>query len=75
MNLWYANMIFKKFKIKKTKFLNRIIVSSMCQYSAKNGLPTQWHYNHLGSLLTSGAGGLMLESTAISKKGKMYLAR
>lgn len=41
----------------------------MCQYSAENGLPTDWHYRHLSNLLLSGAGLVMMESTAINKSG------
>ena len=55
------------FKNKKYKLSNRISVSPICQYSAKNGLPTDWHYRHLLNLLLSGAGLLMIESTAVSK--------
>ena len=64
-------MIFKKFKINKVNFLNRIIVSPMCQYSAKNGCPTKWHYQHLASFSNSGVGGIMIESTAVNKVGKI----
>jgi 2,4-dienoyl-CoA reductase-like NADH-dependent reductase (Old Yellow Enzyme family) len=71
MNLLFVNMIFKKIKINKINFINRIIVSPMCQYSADNGCPTNWHYKHLSSFSNSGAGGLMIESTAVSKAGKI----
>ena len=64
-------MIFNKLKVNNVNFLNRIIVSPMCQYAAKNGCPTKWHYKHLSSLLNSGAGGLMIESTAVNKTGKI----
>lgn len=64
-------MIFKKIKINKVELKNRIIVSPMCQYSAKNGCPTDWHYRHLSNLIKTGAGMLMLESTAINKRGKI----
>ena len=46
MNLLFVSMIFKKLKINRVNFLNRIIVSPMCQYSANNGCPTKWHYKH-----------------------------
>lgn len=71
MNLWFARMIFKKLKLNKKILLNRISISSMCQYSANNGSPSNWHYKHLSSLMSSGAGSLMLESTAVSKIGKI----
>lgn len=64
-------MIFKEIKINKVKLKNRIVVSPMCQYSGKNGEPTNWHFNHLSKLANSGAGLLMIESTAVSNNGKI----
>ena len=61
----------KPFKVNKFKLKNRISVASMCQYSAINGNPTSWHYGHLQKLAQSGAGLLMLESTAVSKQGRI----
>ena len=61
--------ILSEYKIGSLKLKNRICISPMCQYSAKNGNPTQWHYDHLSKLVNSGAGLLMLESTAVSRKG------
>ena len=43
----------------------------MCQYSAIKGSPSKWHYNHLLKLSASNAGLLMIESTAISKNGRI----
>ena len=65
-------MILKELKFNnKIKLSNRISVSPMCQYSAKDGQPTSWHYRHLGNLVLSGAGLLMLESTAVCKNGRI----
>jgi 2,4-dienoyl-CoA reductase-like NADH-dependent reductase (Old Yellow Enzyme family) len=64
-------MIFKGLKINKVFLKNRIVVSPMCQYSAKKGCPTIWHHNHLSKLANSGAGMLMIESTAINNHGKI----
>lgn len=64
-------MIFNKFKIKGVTLKNKIVVSPMCQYSANNGSPTSWHYNHLSNLIRSGAGMVMIESTAVSNNGKI----
>ena len=50
---------------------NKITVSPMCQYSAIDGCPSDWHYKHLGKLNLSGAGLLMMESTAINNEGKI----
>ena len=64
-------MILKKFKLNNFKLKNRIVISPMCQYSSVNGLPSKWHYQHLLNLLTSGAGTLVLESTAVSKDARI----
>lgn len=62
---------FKKIKINNLTLSNRFVVSPMCQYSAINGNPSPWHYFHLLKLALSGAGTLMLESTAVSKSGRI----
>ena len=64
-------MIFEKFKIKNLKFRNKIFISPMCQYSSKDGCPSDWHYRHLGNLMLSGAGGLVVESTAVNMNGRI----
>ena len=64
-------MIHRPIKINKLKLNNRLIVSPMCQYSADNGKPSNWHYKHLGSLIDSGASILVLESTAVSREGRI----
>ena len=68
-------MIFKKIKIKGKIFSNRVSVSPMCQYSAIKGMPDQWHYRHLSNLVESGAGSLTVESTAVSKQGRITRKR
>jgi len=50
---------------------NRIVVAPMCQYSAADGTPGDWHRVHLGHLALSGAGLLVLEATAVSDVGRI----
>ena len=50
---------------------NRIVVAPMCQYAAIDGCPSNWHYGHLSQFLTSGAGMLTFESTAVSLDGRI----
>ncbi len=35
--------------IRGVTFRNRIVMSPMCQYSAEEGLASDWHLVHLGS--------------------------
>lgn len=64
-------MILKPIKIKNILLKNRFVVSPMCQYSAKDGCPTEWHYKHLDQLASTGAALLMIECTAINKSGRI----
>ncbi len=47
------------------------MIAPMCQYSAENGEAADWHQIHLGQLLLSGAGLLMLEATAVEAEGRI----
>lgn len=46
-------------------------MSPMCQYSSRDGLPTDWHLVHLGSRAVGGAGLVMVEATAVSPEGRI----
>jgi NADPH2 dehydrogenase len=48
---------------------NRLVVSPMCQYSALDGLAQPWHLVHLGQMMTSGAGLVIAEATAVEARG------
>jgi 2,4-dienoyl-CoA reductase-like NADH-dependent reductase (Old Yellow Enzyme family) len=63
--------LFSKLKIRDLEFQNRIFVSPMCQYSAQNGLPNDWHFVHLGSRAVGGAALIMAEATAVTPEGRI----
>jgi len=63
--------LFSPFKLRELTFKNRIFVSPMCQYSSDDGLPTDWHFVHLGSRAVGGAGLVMVEATAVSPVGRI----
>ena len=50
---------------------NRIAIAPMCQYSAVDGFPTDWHMIHLGNLALSGAALLIIEATAVTPEGRI----
>ncbi len=43
----------------------------MCQYSATDGLPNDWHFVHLGSRAVGGAGIIITEATAVEPAGRI----
>ncbi len=61
------------FKLRDLVLENRIVVSAMCQYSAEDGMPDDWHLVHLGSRAIGGAGLVMAEMTDVSREGRITL--
>lgn len=50
---------------------NRVWVSPMCQYSARDGVATEWHDVHIGAFATGGAGLIMMEATGVTPEGRI----
>ncbi len=63
--------LFSPLKLRGIEFRNRVFVSPMCQYSSEDGLPTDWHFVHLGSRAVGGAGLVLAEATAVSPEGRI----
>lgn len=63
--------MFTPFKLRGMVVNNRIVVSPMCQYSATDGVPNDWHMVHLGSRAIGGAGIVFAEATGISPDGRI----
>jgi 2,4-dienoyl-CoA reductase-like NADH-dependent reductase (Old Yellow Enzyme family) len=65
--------LFTPIKIREIELKNRIVVSPMCQYSAKDGHPQTWHLVHLGSRAVGGASLVIAEATAVQQHGRISL--
>ena len=63
--------LFEPIKMRGLTLANRIAVSPMCQYSAVDGVPQDWHTVHLGSMASSGPGLLMVEATGVEAIGRI----
>jgi 2,4-dienoyl-CoA reductase-like NADH-dependent reductase (Old Yellow Enzyme family) len=63
--------LFEPYIQRSVTFRNRIVISPMCQYSATDGVPDQWHFVHLGSRAVGGAGAVITEATAVSPEGRI----
>ncbi|GKU12892.1 unnamed protein product, partial [Fusarium langsethiae] len=63
--------IFTPIKIRGITMPNRIWVSPMCQYSARDGFQQPWHFAHYGGLAQRGPGLIMLEATAVQARGRI----
>ncbi len=63
--------LFTPFVQRSLTLRNRIVVSPMCQYSATDGVPDDWHLVHLGSRAVGGAALVIAEATAVSAEGRI----
>ncbi|MEJ2320921.1 MAG: NADH:flavin oxidoreductase/NADH oxidase [Gammaproteobacteria bacterium] len=65
------SMLFSPLTLRGLTIRNRIFMSPMCQYSATDGFPADWHLVHLGSRAAGGAGLVMMEATAVTPAGRI----
>ena len=63
--------LFSPITVRGLTLPNRAWVSPMCQYSATDGVPDDWHLVHLGQFATGGAGLVMTEATAVVPEGRI----
>jgi NADPH2 dehydrogenase len=64
-------LLFQPLALRGLTLVNRIAVSPMCQYSAVEGEPQDWHVQHLGSFAASGPGLVMVEATGVEPIGRI----
>src|SRR4051812_8864584 len=65
--------MFQPFRLRGMTLNNRVVVSPMDQYSAVDGMPTDWHLVHLGSRATGGAGLVFTEMVCVSADARITL--
>ncbi len=63
--------MFTPFRLRDLVLDNRVVVSPMCQYSADEGVVSDWHLVHLGSRAIGGAGLVIGEMTDVSRDGRI----
>ena len=63
--------MFTSYRLREMDLVNRVVVSPMCQYSAVDGIPDDWHLVHLGSRAIGGAGLVITEMTDVEPEGRI----
>ena len=63
--------MFQPFRLGGLELTNRVIVSPMDMYSARDGVPGDFHLVHLGSKALGGAGLVMTEMVCVSPEGRI----
>lgn len=65
------SQLFSPLTIRTVEVRNRLWVAPMCQYSAQDGIPNDWHHVHLAQFASGGAGLVMAEATAVVPEGRI----
>lgn len=63
--------LFRPLPLRSVTARNRIMLSPMCQYSATDGMPDDWHFVHLGARAAGGAGIVFTEATHVAPEGRI----
>ncbi len=63
--------LFEKHQLRGVSLRNRLMLSPMCQYSAKDGFATDYHLVELGRFALGGFGLVMVEATAVVPEGRI----
>ena len=63
--------MFQPFRLREMVVQNRAVMSPMCMYSARDGLPGDWHMVHYGSRAIGGPGLMFTEMTCISPQARI----
>jgi anthraniloyl-CoA monooxygenase len=66
-----APPMFAPFTLRGMRLANRVVVSPMCQYSAVDGTPNDWHFVHYGARALGGAGLVYTEMTCVSAAARI----
>jgi 2,4-dienoyl-CoA reductase-like NADH-dependent reductase (Old Yellow Enzyme family) len=66
-----VSQLFTPITLRDVTVRNRVWVAPMCQYSAVDGLPNDWHLVNLGSFARGGAGLVFTEATAVTPEGRI----
>ena len=63
--------LFEPLKLRDVVLRNRIGIPPMCQYSAVDGVASDWHFVHYGSRAIGGAALMIVEATAVTPAGRI----
>lgn len=66
-----SSMLFSPLELGPLRLANRAAVSPMCQYSANDGCASPWHLQHLMQFAISGAALIVVEATAVERRGRI----
>jgi 2,4-dienoyl-CoA reductase-like NADH-dependent reductase (Old Yellow Enzyme family) len=67
----HTPLLFQPIAFRSVTARNRIAVAPMCQYVAIDGIPDDWHVQHLGARAMGGAGIVFTEASSVNPVGRI----
>lgn len=70
-----SHLLFEPLTLRDLTVRNRLWVPPMCQYAVErlDGVVTDWHLVHYGSMARGGAGAIIVEATGVTPEGRISL--
>ena len=68
------SLLLSPYTLRDVTLRNRLVVSPMCQYSARHGVANDWHFAHLARFALGGFGAVMVEATGVVPQGRITYA-
>jgi len=66
----HAPHLFTPFELRGVRFANRIVISPMQMYLARDALAGDWHFQHLAKYAVGGAGCVFTEVLCVEPRGR-----
>ena len=66
-----TSALFEPLTMRGLTLRHRIVLAPMCQYSAIDGVPNDWHRVHYGSFALGRVGLILTEATAVVPEGRI----
>jgi anthraniloyl-CoA monooxygenase len=63
--------MFQPLRLREMTLANRAVVSPMCMYSAREGVPGDFHFVHYGARAIGGAGLIFTEMTCVGRDARI----
>ena len=63
--------MFVPFRLRDMQLVNRVVVSPMAMYGARDGMPNDFHLVHFGARAMGGAGLVVTEMTCVAPEGRI----
>ncbi|MGE5510396.1 MAG: NADH:flavin oxidoreductase/NADH oxidase [Bacteroidota bacterium] len=64
-------LLFTPITLRSVTLPNRVVLSPLCMYSAKDGLADAFHLSHLSAFARGGVGLVFTEATAVEPRGRI----